>query len=73
MNDVRVMRKKESFVVKTGCVDEGRIPARAWPSPGIGSNHPAIFHVLIYTVNVHLCYDSNVHRRPAFMSYTSHL
>ena len=45
------------------CVDEARVPARASDQPGIGSNHPAIFHMLIYTVNGHLCYDSNVHRR----------
>lgn len=49
--------------IKTVCVDEARVPARASDQPGIGSNHPAIFHMRIYTVNVHLCYDSNVHRR----------
>lgn len=55
-----MMRKKESFVVKTGCVDEARIPARAWPSPEIGSNRPAILHGCIYTVNGRLCYDISV-------------
>lgn len=63
-----MMRKKESFVVKTGCVDEARISARAWPSPGIGSNRPAIFHTSIYTINVHLCYDSNVLWMPCIYS-----
>lgn len=46
--------------MKIVCVDEARVPARASDQPGIGSKHPVIFHMSIYTVNHGLCYDSSV-------------